>query len=93
MKLGSLFSGIGGFELGLERAGFETVWQVECDPYARKVCAGGFPMSSRVAHGVSSRVDRLRGLGNAVVPAVAEFIGRRALAALGRVYERAAQER
>jgi DNA (cytosine-5)-methyltransferase 1 len=31
----------------------------------------------RVAHGVSKRVDRLRGLGNAVVPQIVEWIGRR----------------
>jgi len=37
MKFGSLFAGIGGIDLGLERAGMECVWQVENDPYAIKI--------------------------------------------------------
>ena len=36
---------------------------------------------ARVAHGVPARVDRLRGLGNAVVPQIPELIGRAILAA------------
>jgi DNA (cytosine-5)-methyltransferase 1 len=35
----------------------------------------------RVAHGVPARVDRLRSLGNAIVPQIAEWIGRQILIA------------
>jgi DNA (cytosine-5)-methyltransferase 1 len=47
MTVGSLFAGIGGFDLGLERAGFEIKWQVENDEYCNRVLAKHWPRVKR----------------------------------------------
>ena len=48
MKVGELFSGIGGIGLGLEATGgFEVVWQVEKDNYATKVLEKNWPAVRR----------------------------------------------
>lgn len=41
--VGSLFAGIGGFDLGFEQAGFTTAWQVEIHDICRAVLADRFP--------------------------------------------------
>jgi len=60
---GSLFSGIGGFDLGFERAGFKTIWEVEIDPYCQAVLAKHFPDATRYTdirsvHGVLAHASR-----------------------------------
>lgn len=43
MRVLDLFSGIGGFSLGLERAGFETVAFCEIDPFCQRVLRKHWP--------------------------------------------------
>ena len=47
MKHGSLFSGIGGFDLAAEWMGWDNVFQVEWDNYCQKVLAKNFPNVKR----------------------------------------------
>lgn len=43
MRFGSLFSGIGAMDLGLERAGMKCAWQVEIDDYCRRILCKRWP--------------------------------------------------
>ncbi|MCK9601665.1 MAG: DNA cytosine methyltransferase [Sphaerochaeta sp.] len=43
MRYGSLFTGIGGFDLALDRCGMECVWQVEINPHRREVLKSHWP--------------------------------------------------
>lgn len=56
MTVGSVFSGIGGFDLGLQRAGHEIRWQIEIDKWCHRVLARHWPAVRRVrdVHTVAS---------------------------------------
>lgn len=56
MRAISLFSGVGGFEVGFERAGIDTVLQAESDPVCRSVLERHWPHVERL-HDVRD-VDR-----------------------------------
>ena len=46
MKVGSMFAGIGGFDLGFERAGFDVAWCIELDKNAQAVLRKRFPKAT-----------------------------------------------
>ena len=66
MNVLDLFSGIGGFSLGLERAGFKTVAFCEIDPYCRRVLAKHWPEVPIYDDVRTVSADRLRADGIAV---------------------------
>src|SRR5580765_2831233 len=59
MRFGSLFSGIGGFDLGFEQAGMECVWQVEKEPFCLKILETHWPNVKRRNEILNSGVENL----------------------------------
>lgn len=49
MKIGSLFTGVAGLEMGIlmEESDAEVIWQAECDPHALAVLEHHFPLVQR----------------------------------------------
>jgi DNA (cytosine-5)-methyltransferase 1 len=70
MNVLDLFSGIGGFSIGLERAGMQTVAFCEIDPFCRKVLAKHWPSVPCYDDIRTLTSDRLRADGVASVEVI-----------------------
>ncbi len=73
LKTLDLFSGIGGFAVGLEATNF---FETKC--FSSSASANYWetePQVGRLVDGLSNRVSQLRALGNSIIPQIAEEIG------------------
>jgi len=59
VTFGSLFAGVGGLDLGLERAGMECRWQVEKDEFCRKVLQKHWPDVPKYGDIYDFNIDKL----------------------------------
>lgn len=60
MKIGSLFAGIGGFDLAFRNVGATTVWASEIDPFAQRVLRARFPEAELVGDIAAWEPDPVR---------------------------------
>lgn len=67
LTFGSLFSGVGGLDLGLEQAGHKCAWHVEADPFCRQVLARHWPNVPQFGD--------VREVGAACLPSVDMIVG------------------
>jgi DNA (cytosine-5)-methyltransferase 1 len=65
MRMASFFSGIGGFDLGFQRAGAEIVFQCEIDPFCNRVLRRHWPTVRRTVD--IRKIDDVRDLPQADV--------------------------
>ncbi len=79
----SLFSGVGGLDLGLDRAGWSCVGQVEIDPYCRAVLERHWPEVPR-HDDVRTAADWWLGRGGAAVDMVAGGFPCQPVSAMGK---------
>ena len=83
MKVLSLFSGVGGFDMGLENAGMETVFQCEWDKHANSILYKHWPDDhTRYKADGTEQADthRYKQCGNGVASPVAQWIAKHILA-------------
>lgn len=59
MKVGSIFSGIGGFDLGFQKAGYTISWCVEKDSFAQKILIRNFPNTQHFSDVTAVDVNNL----------------------------------
>ena len=59
MKYGSLFSGVGGFDMGFDNAGYDCRWQVEWDKHCQQTLAYHWPDVPRHGDVQDVRGDQL----------------------------------
>lgn len=67
LTVGSLFSGIGGFDLGFQRAGFQIAWQCELEPFCRTILSAKLPAGTIYGD--------VCGMGASTVPRVDVLVG------------------